>query len=72
MVCMKITNNQIILILFTGIVIIMTNAFYFDCILDFKDTQLPFLCTEIIPVWVGESIRETIGMEGSFMQKLNL
>ena len=69
---MKITSNQIIMILFAGIVIIMINAFYFDCLLDFKDTQLPSLCTEIIPVWIGESIRETLGIEGSFMQKLNL
>ena len=54
--------------MFVAIAIIMTNAFYFDCLLDFKDTRFPALCTEIIPVEIGESIREWIGFSKEFIQ----
>ena len=56
----KISDRVLIILLFVAIAVIMTNAFYFDCLLDFKDTRFPALCTEIIPLEIGESIREWI------------
>ncbi len=58
----KISDRTIIIVMIVAIAIIMTNAFYFDCLLDFKDTRFPALCTEIVPSWIGESIKESMGL----------
>ena len=60
------SNNNIIIILFGICGMLVINANYFDCILDFKTTLFPALCTEIIPIEVGESIRESLKFNPNF------
>ena len=56
----KISDRNLIILMIVVISAIMANAFYFDCLLDFKDTKFPALCTEIIPLEIGESIKDWI------------
>lgn len=58
----KISDRTLIILMIVAIAVIMTNAFYFDCLLDFKDTNFPALCTEIVPSWIGDSIKQSMGL----------
>ncbi len=58
----KIPDRMIIILIIVAVAVIMTNAFYFDCLLYFKYTRFPSLCTEIVPSWVSESIKQSMGL----------
>ena len=62
----KFSSNKIIIIFFASICVIFINAQYFDCILDYKTTFFPSLCTEIIPIEIGESIRKSLNLSRNF------